>query len=490
MLCRNCKMNIADGLSFCPYCGTKVIQPKTIQTGGAAAQNAPPPRNGAVPPGHPPQNGAVPPGYPPQNGAVPPGYPPQNGAAPPGYPPRSGPGVPVNDGQGIPQKKKSLLLPILLISVCAATAVGAGAWFLFHPSNDSTEEPEDRLEDRDDRSRNRQSGSGGGLLSLFGGLGGDAEPAGEATPAAPAPDETPTTEVEPEPAPGPEPEPAPEPGPAPDPLPDEPIGPVDPSDVLLLDAHGMDNYMSSAASGATWAYAVMDVSDGTIVGSDRMYDTLSSSALLDIPILYTCAVLSDEGVISLDTNIRIERATAGRTQLANRVGRSMSVYDLLCYMLQYSDNTASNTLMGDLTFRTINETCAKHGYNSVSLNNYILSTTDYTDNDNYVSCADLCGMLRELYSDEYSSIGSLFLQQNMVIRDAAGAKGLGQTVPGSVRFMNLNGQKADKYNEVAIVDDGTDAYVIAFMGCRSTMDRMVAAAATCGEYVYGKLGIS
>lgn len=268
-----------------------------------------------------------------------------------------------------------------------------------------------------------------------------------------------------------------------------PEPPKDPSPVLKIDPNGLDNYMNGAAPESLWAFAVMDISDGELVGSSRMSDSLSSSALLNIPILYTCAALSDRGVISLETTIRISSATPGRTALADRVGENLSVRELLSYMLQYSDNTASNTLMDNLTFRTVNETCASHGYTSVSVNNFILSTTDYTSNDNYVSCSDLCGMLQELYSDRFSTLGSAFLQQNMVIRDSAAASGLGQTVPSNLMFMNLNGQKADKYNEVAIVDDGTHSYIIAFMGCKSTMEKMTAAAATCGKYVYGVLDL-
>lgn len=268
----------------------------------------------------------------------------------------------------------------------------------------------------------------------------------------------------------------------------EPAPVREPSSVLKIDPNGMDSYMSGTAPESVWAFAVMDAADRELTGSSRSGDALSSSALLNIPLLYTCAVLSEKGIISLDTTIRIDRATSGRTALADKVGQSLSVRDLLAYMLQYSDNTASNTLLGNLTFKTINETCAGQGYKSVSVNNYILSTTDYTSNDNYVSCADLCGMLQELYSDRFSTIGSVFLQKNMVIHDNAAAIGIGKAAPSNAVFMNHNGQKMDKYNEAAIVDDGTHAYIIVFMGSKSKLEKMSAAAATCGEYVFGALG--
>lgn len=275
-------------------------------------------------------------------------------------------------------------------------------------------------------------------------------------------------------------EPAELPEPEPEPIPE-------PSPVLKIDPAIMDSYMAGRAAGAVWAFAVMDVADGEMVGSARMNDALSSSALLDIPILYAVAAMHEDGTLALDAPVRISRVTAGRTVLSNRVGQTLPLQDLLCYMLQYSDNTASNALMEYLTFQTINEVCNGRGYGSVSLNNYILSTTDYTQNDNYVSCADLCGMLRELYSDQFAGIGGEFLRQNMLIQDSAAASGIGKVAPAGGSFMNLNGQKSDKYNEVAIVDDGTNAYIVAFMASHVSMDHLTAAAQTCGEYVFGTL---
>lgn len=264
----------------------------------------------------------------------------------------------------------------------------------------------------------------------------------------------------------------------------------EPSPVLQISPDYVRTLVDNQASGATWAFAVQDMTDWEIVGSDRMDEALSSSALLNIPILYTVACMNHEGTLSLDTPVRINRATSGRTMLTNRVGQSLTIQELISYMLQYSDNTASNTLMEFLTFPTINEVCSVQGYTSVSLNNYILSTTDYTANDNYVSCADLCGMLTELYTDQFVGIGSQFLRENMVIQDAAARSGLGLYAPASAYFMNLNGQKTDKYNEVAIVDDNNGhAYVVAFMGSRVSMDRLTAAAQSCGQYIYEALGI-
>lgn len=261
------------------------------------------------------------------------------------------------------------------------------------------------------------------------------------------------------------------------------------SELSKLDGSYLSDMVSGYAPSATWSWAVMDIAAGDITGSSSMEESLSASALVNIPILYTVAARVDAGLMSLSDPVYISRPTAGRTQLSDNVGSSMSVQELLTYMLQYSDNIASNSLMEHLGFGLINSTCAEAGYGSVNLNNYLLSTEDYTANENYVSCADLCRMLSAIYDNQFSCLGKRFLQEYMVIQDSYAYQGLGAYVPGGTTFMNLNGQKSNKYNEVAIVDDGDCAYVVAFMSGMDDGTKLQYAAQDCGYYIYNTLDV-
>ncbi len=260
------------------------------------------------------------------------------------------------------------------------------------------------------------------------------------------------------------------------------------STLSQLDEAYISDMVSSYVPDATWSWAVMDIETGDLAG-DAMEESLSASALVNIPILYTVASRVDAGLMSLSDSVYISQSTSGRTQLASQVGGYLTVRELLTYMLQYSDNIASNSLMEHLGFPVINSTCAQAGYSSVNLNNYLLATEDYTANDNYVSCGDLCRMLSDLYGNKFSCLGKQFLQEYMVIQDSYAYQGLGAYVPGGVTFMNLNGQKSNKYNEVAIVDDGDSAYVVAFMGGMDDGTRLQYASQDFGYYIYNTLDV-
>ena len=98
-------------------------------------------------------------------------------------------------------------------------------------------------------------------------------------------------------------------------------------------------------------------------------------------------------------------------------------------------------------------------------------------------------MLAEMYSNTFTSIGKQFLRDNMVIQDSTAKEGLIAGMSSNLTVMNLNGQKADKYNEVVIVDDGTKAYVIAFMSNGGDLSSLKRAAKEIGSYMVSALGV-
>lgn len=287
-----------------------------------------------------------------------------------------------------------------------------------------------------------------------------------------------------------------EPSPTPEETPEQPA--VDPtvqeelqvpSPVESLENGRISDLVSAHAPKAAWSVAVLDLEDETCYSSQTAGEGQSASAMVMIPVLYTIAAQADDGALALNTPIPITQNLGGRTQLANQVGKSVEVETLMRYMLQYSDNIATNTLLEALGFSTVEDVCRQAGFSSVTVANYLMATEDYTTNDNYVSAEDLCGMLAALYGDTFSAFGRDFLRQYMHLQDDTVASGLLNAAPSDVSTLNLNGQKTDKYNEVAIFDDGAHAYVVAFLGHGDSLERLQQAAKEVGSYCIETLQI-
>lgn len=256
------------------------------------------------------------------------------------------------------------------------------------------------------------------------------------------------------------------------------------SPVSNLNVTSIENAVENAADGGTVSFAVIDMDNGTIVGSDNMSDAQSASVIIDIPILYTAMKSVENGSLNLSTQVTFTYEVDGRGQLKQSdSGNTYPLEDLLSYMLHYSDNNATNSLLNYLSYDTINSICSKNGY-SVNIVQKIGKTDDYTSNDNYLSAEDTAKMLYEIWNSN-TDLNKNFLSRYMVIQDSTRTAGIGKNIDSSVSdFMNFNAVKKDKYNEVAIVVDGDNTYGIVFLGNHGKMETLEDAAAVLGDEVH------
>lgn len=262
-----------------------------------------------------------------------------------------------------------------------------------------------------------------------------------------------------------------------------PVAP--PTAVSNLDPDKIRQIMKTAGSGAIYSVCIKDLSEGDYVGVNEK-EAVSSSVMVDIPILYTAASLIDQNQLSLSTKIRFKYSVGGRgTYKKSDDGRNIPLEDLLREMLQYSDNNATNTLLEYFGMSSIENTCHSAGFNSVEINNYILKTDDNTDNDNYISASDLCEMIYSIYSGRFQSINKDFLYENMRLKDNTASSGLCGGIDCS--YYNLNGVKKEKYNEIAIIDNGKTPYVVAYLTNNVEMDDLQDVASTLGKYVHQRV---
>jgi beta-lactamase class A len=279
--------------------------------------------------------------------------------------------------------------------------------------------------------------------------------------------------AEPTPAPVSTPEPAATPTPIPTQVP------------RLLDETELDERLYAEAPDAISGVYILNLNTGEGYAAGAAYGQMSASALVNIPVLFTVAEQIDDGDLTWNDTVEFRYTLAGRASLdAAMDGAYLTVRELVDAMLLYSDNNAANSLIRFLGYDDIAECCHDNGFSSVRMEVLIGGTTDTADN--YVSCADVAGMLRMLWQNE-TGIGSDYLLECMRIQDTTARLGLGAQLPDSALFLNHNGYRGDLYNEAAIIRDGDLEYIAVFMGHDADWTTLAAGAGAVNGFVYGEL---
>jgi beta-lactamase class A len=257
------------------------------------------------------------------------------------------------------------------------------------------------------------------------------------------------------------------------------------SPIEKVDISAIEKIIVDSGIGGTMSVAAVDATSATIVKTGNGDTALRASALISIPLMITIENDVQEGLLSLDDSLVFRHTVGGRGELkSSQDGERMSVRSLVEYMLRYSDNNAINTLLNNLGIDHINATCKRLGYSSVQLERPI--TLDDDSRDNYISANDLVLMYKQLYFDS-TVFGQAFMDNNFAIRDSVAREGLGKYLPAQYQFLNFNGVTTDKYTELAMISDGTNTYVVAFLGNGAPQESLAESAANIGRYISERL---
>ena len=257
------------------------------------------------------------------------------------------------------------------------------------------------------------------------------------------------------------------------------------SQVAALDMDHVEELIDNQVSGANKAVTVIDLSSGVTAETSDGSQKISSSVMIDFPIIYTAMKQINDGTLSLDDEIKYTHEPGGRGVLkSDDVGKTFSMGDMISYMLEYSDNSVTNTLIDYFGKDVINETCQNDGFTSVQLSNYIGSTDENTDNDNYISSDDCARIIYSIYNND-GALGKDFLDSHMMIQDKMAETGLGANIGSDVNFLNFNAFTNNKYNEAAIIQDGDTEYCIVFLANAGSdsLTSLQSAAADVGSYI-------
>ena len=257
------------------------------------------------------------------------------------------------------------------------------------------------------------------------------------------------------------------------------------SNIHELDLDVINGYFSGKVSSGNFGYAIVDLHTGEMVG-ENMDTAMSSSVIIDVPILYAVAQELENGSIAMDSAVPVVAGKSARGSLSQYKGSTLSVSTMLDKMFGDSSGDAACSLMDYIGMDRINQICHDAGYPSVQVRNYIgKSGIDYTDRDNVVSAGDVCGMLDALYNGDNAYINADFLENNMHMRNSQdySNNGLGKNISHGLRGY-FNGIKSDKYNEVILVnDDNGHVFAICYLGCHTDDGTLMNIAKNVGSYV-------
>lgn len=228
---------------------------------------------------------------------------------------------------------------------------------------------------------------------------------------------------------------------------------------MLLDESHLSNLLSN--SGAVCGGYILDISNMEEYDCLNADASLPASALIGIPIMFTIADGMTDGSFTPETPVTFHYTFEnGRgIMTAQEEGNSYTIIQLLGTALLYSDNNALNSLIDFLTLERINSTCHEYGYTSVDMQQKL--TPQKLGTDNYLSARDAVLMLNAIYHNNFSVIGRSFLEEHFKMSGAAsssngmyGACGLSET------FLNLNGITDSRYNEIAIIENLGETFII------------------------------
>ncbi len=254
----------------------------------------------------------------------------------------------------------------------------------------------------------------------------------------------------------------------------------------LLDMDYLDSIIASDANGANISVCVADIKNDAIYATNNAEYSMSASALVNLPILYTVAKELESGNCSWNSQVSFQYRFSGRgTIKKEQDGEFFDLDYLVRQMLNYSDNNATNSLIDYFGKEYINNVCRRNSFASVDVQRYLGESAEYKDN--YISARDAVEMLAEIYTSTGDDINKNYLISHFNIYDDARYNGIGRNLPEQATFLNHNAVTSSIYNESAIIVSDDAEYIIAVLCNNGQMSTSAETVARISDYVYEAL---
>lgn len=254
----------------------------------------------------------------------------------------------------------------------------------------------------------------------------------------------------------------------------------------LINVEQIDSIIAMDANNADVSVCVADIKNDVIYATDNAEYSMSASALVNIPILYTISKELENDNCSWNSQVNFQYKFAGRgTIKKEQDGNYFDLDYLVRQMLNYSDNNATNSLIDHFGRNYINNICNKNSFDSVDVQRYLGESSEYKDN--YISAKDATEMLAEIYTSTKDDINKDYLLSHFNIYDDARCNGVGRNLSSNVTFLNHNAVTSSIYNEIAIVVSNNAEYVITVLCNNGQMATSADTVSKISDYVYRAL---
>jgi beta-lactamase class A len=236
--------------------------------------------------------------------------------------------------------------------------------------------------------------------------------------------------------------------------------------------------------------AVEDLATG-MTSAFNGSESLPAASTIKIPVMIEVFKQMEAGDLDLTTIVHLENRDRdwGWGDMADAPGGTpKSVKQLLWLMITRSDNTATNMLIRKVGRTHINQTMHALGLHSTRLGDYIRSETETIRYALRTSPDDMLAMLdaiaRDQMIDQWSS------QEMLTILEGQTHNGLlPSPLPKDVKIAHKTGSLHDTLNDVGIVYQAGEPYVIAVMTTQlSDLDRGRAFIHKVSRLTYDELG--
>jgi beta-lactamase class A len=212
---------------------------------------------------------------------------------------------------------------------------------------------------------------------------------------------------------------------------------------------------------------------GPPIAAYRAYESFPTASIIKVLIMTTAYVLQERGRNVLDQRIRFDRSEliGGSDFLANAAdGTVFTVRELIVPMIQVSDNTAANILMGHLGIATINAVGARAGLDRTHLARKFLDWSAVVlHHENVSTPGDMAHLLYLIERGAHEGVATIAspahcrtmvdIMLGQTDRDAIPAG-----LPRGVAVANKTGEIEGTRNDIAIVQPfGETPFIIAIM---------------------------
>ena len=236
--------------------------------------------------------------------------------------------------------------------------------------------------------------------------------------------------------------------------------------------------------------AVEDLATGMTSGFNDT-ESLPAASTIKIPVMIEVFKQMEADQLDLSTIVHLENRDRdwGWGDLADAPpGVGKSIKQLLWLMITRSDNTATNMLIRKVGRTHINQTMDALGLNQTHLGDYIRSETDTIRYALRTSPHDMLMLLDAIARDEM--IDQWSSREMLTILEGQTHNGLlPSPLPKSVKIAHKTGSLHDTLNDVGIVYQAGEPYVIAVMTTQlPDLDRGRAFIHKVSRLAYDELG--